>query len=282
MRDYDLDATLGSGQTFRWKKQQGKWCGIIGGQNIRLELKPDAILAERFGGNPDEAALREYLQTGTDLEAILKTFPDDPFMQKAIASCRGLRLLRQDPWECLASFILSSTKQIVQIEQIIKSLSENFGGKLPSPKGDSAFAFPGPDRLMECTEKELRQCKMGFRAPYLLATAKIIGAHEFDLEGLKSLPLEEARLRLLTLPGIGPKIADCVLLFAFGFSHAFPIDVWVAKALEKIYFRRRPRKLSSLKTFVEKHFGPHAGYAQQYLFHYMRVAGRGEEVKKGL
>jgi N-glycosylase/DNA lyase len=216
--------------------------------------------------------LTHYLQLDIDLAEVLRAFPDDPPMRAAVAACRGLRLLRQDPWECLASFILSSTKQIVQIQQIIALLCERYGAPLAVPPASPpAFAFPSPARLARASEAELRACKMGFRAPYLLATARLIASGQFDLAPLQRQPLEAARAQLMLLPGVGPKIADCVLLFAYGFQSAFPVDVWVMKALRQLYFPRRRVSRPRLQRFAAAHFGPHAGYAQQYLFHYMRT-----------
>jgi N-glycosylase/DNA lyase len=203
---------------------------------------------------------------------VVRTFPDDEPMRAAVAACRGLRLLRQDPWECLASFILSSTKQIVQIRQIVALLCERYGEPLTVASAcPPAFAFPSPARLARATEAELRACKMGFRAPYLLATARLVAGDQFDLARVQSLPLEIARTELMQLPGVGRKIADCVLLFAYGFQSAFPVDVWVIKALRQLYFPRRRVSPPRLHRFAATHFGPCAGYAQQYLFHYMRT-----------
>jgi N-glycosylase/DNA lyase len=183
-----------------------------------------------------------------------------------------LRLLRQEQWECLASFILSSTKQIVQIQQIVAVLCERFGAPVVVPAGsDPWFAFPSAKRLAECTESELRECKMGFRAPYLLAAAKMVDGGELDLQALENRTAAEARTELIKVPGVGRKIADCVLLFAYGFQEAFPIDVWVMKALRELYFPKRRVKPPRLIAFSETYFGPNAGYAQQYLFHYMRT-----------
>jgi N-glycosylase/DNA lyase len=193
-------------------------------------------------------------------------------MRVSVEACRGLRLLRQDPWECLASFILSSTKQIVQIQQIVALLCERYGETIATPSGLPAlYAFPSAERLARASEAELRACKMGFRAPYLLGTARAITDGQFDPHRLSNLPLIEARAELMNLPGVGAKIADCVLLFAGGFHSAFPVDVWVMKALRQLYFPRRRVKPARLRRFIDSHFGPHAGYAQQYLFHYMRT-----------
>ncbi len=304
--DYDLDATLDSGQAFRWQANHGSWTGVIGRHRVRLTRMRDGIRAEAAGPVTDWQWLHRYLQTNTDLDAVLKTFPDDEPMRNATAACRGLRVLRQDPWECLASFILSSTKQIVQIRQIVAQLCERFGEpvlpaqvgravpcpppdeagvtiQLPSPgahgvprpaglvEDRAIYSFPTPQRLAGVTEAELRSCKMGFRAPHLLAAARQVADGQLDLERLRQLPLPEAREELMKLRGVGGKIADCVLLFAYGFDGAFPVDVWVERALQELYFPRRRATEKRLWHFAATHFGPHAGYAQQYLFHYMRT-----------
>jgi N-glycosylase/DNA lyase len=208
-----------------------------------------------------------------DIDAITAAFPNDPPMQAAIAACPGLRLLRQDPWECLASFILSSTKQIVQIQQIVRSLCECYGDDLCASLSSrsNCLSFPSAAKLASLTESQLRSCKMGFRAPYLLKTARIIASNQLDLESLRALPTNQAREALCDLPGVGEKIANCVLLFAYGFQDAFPVDVWVQKAIRQLYFPKRKPSSKRVKTFVQTHFGPNAGYAQQYLFHYMRT-----------
>jgi len=310
VRDYDLAATLDSGQAFCWQPRNDSWVGVIGQRWVRLTQMRDGIRAETAGPVADWQWLRDYLQTEADLDAVLKTFPDDAPMRDAVAACRGLRVLRQDPWECLASFILSSTKQIVQIRQIVALLCERFGEPIIRPaatppmdlvaadvsplhliqsnvRADSrrllrfggsglnenhlSHSFPTAERLASVTEVELRACKMGFRAPYLLAAARQIANGRFDLERLRHLPLAGAREELMKLRGVGGKIADCVLLFAYGFDGAFPVDVWVERALRELYFPRRRVSDKRLRHFAAAHFGPHAGYAQQYLFHYMRT-----------
>ena len=272
LRHYDLAATLASGQAFRWESRDQRWVGVIGTQWVRLHPSPSSLTAETATPVPDWHWLTHYLQLDMDLAEVLRTFPDDEPMRAAVAACRGLRLLRQDPWECLASFILSSTKQIVQIRQIVALLCERYGDPVPvAPACPPAFAFPRPARLARATEAELRACKMGFRAPYLLATSRLIASGQFDLTRLQALPIETARTELVQLPGVGQKIADCVLLFACGFESAFPVDVWVMKALRQLYFPRQRVRHQRLHRFAATHFGPRAGYAQQYLFHYMRT-----------
>src|ERR1039458_3018427 len=295
VRDYDLAATLDSGQVFRWQSVENSWHGVVGGHSVRLTQLANGIHAETAAPVADWNFLRQFLQTEIDFSAVLKTFPDDEPMRHAVARCHGLRLLRQDPWECLASFILSSTKQIVQIRQIVALLCERFGEpvSLSSPKGGEGtgeeadyfetqipspppspgfgatsqpsprlggareenglcFAFPSAKRLAASTEAELRACKMGFRAPHLLAAARQIADGWFDLERLRHLPMAGAREELMKLRGVGGKIADCVLLFAYGFDGAFPVDVWVERALRELYFPRRRVGDKRLRHFAAR------------------------------
>ena len=278
VRDYDLAATLTSGQAFRWEQHDGAWEGVVAGRWVRLSQTGDGISAETAEPVEDWKWLADYLQTEVNLDAVLQTFPADDAMRASVAACRGLRLLRQDPWECLASFILSSTKQIVQIQQIVRALCQCFGTSVAAPEGHApAFAFPSARQIASAAESDLRACKMGFRAPNLLATAKIVAAGELDLRALAQRDTPDARTALIELPGVGEKIANCVLLFAYGFQDAFPVDVWVRKALLQLYFPRRRPSPRRLLNFTRTHFGPNAGYAQQYLFHYMRAHMRKTE-----
>ena len=274
VKNYHLASTLSSGQAFRWyPTPDSAWQGIIGHDYLVLRQHQNGIEAKASTPNPNWPAIQYYLQTEIDIDAITATFPNDPPMQAAIAACPGLRLLRQDPWECLASFILSSTKQIVQIQQIVAALCSCYGDdlKIPDPQSPIRNSFPSAAKLASLSESQLRSCKMGFRAPYLLQTARIISSNQLNLESLRSLSTSQARETLCELPGVGEKIANCVLLFAYGFRDAFPVDVWVQKAIRQLYFPKRKPTAKRLKTFVQTHFSPNAGYAQQYLFHYMRT-----------
>jgi N-glycosylase/DNA lyase len=254
----------------------GAWEGVIGSRWVRLSPEPDGIRAQLAEPVRDWYWLTDYLQTETDIGSVIATFPADEHMQRAVAECPGLRLPKQEPWECLASFILSSTKQIVQIQQIIGLLCERFGEKIRSPSG-GAYAFPTAERLASISEADLRCCKMGFRAPYLRATAQMVVGGEVDLALIGRLDVERARAELMRLPGVGRKVADCVLLFAYHFQQAFPVDVWILKALRQLYFPGRRPTPRRLLDFTQNYFGPNAGYAQQYLFHYMRTrVGRGK------
>lgn len=274
--DYDLAATLDSGQAFRWRHVDGAWEGVIGQRWVRLRQDRRGILAQSAEDPGDWGWLRSYLALDEDMESVLATFPADPPLREAVRACRGLRLLRQDPWECLASFLLSSNKQIVQIRQVVGAICRCWGDAVAEPDGGGGWrSFPAPGVVAAAGEADLRACRMGYRAKYVKATAGIVAAGGLDLAELAVLPLEAARQRLMALPGVGRKIADCVLLFSCGQKRAFPVDVWVMRALRELYFPKGNPRPAELLAFSETHFGPNGGYAQQYLFHYMRLrAGR--------
>ncbi len=270
--DYDLAATLSSGQAFRWSCQQGAWSSVVAGRWVQLIQNGDTISALTTARDSNWNWLEDYLQLNVNLPEIIRTFPKDAVLTEAVKSSNGLRLLKQNHWECLASFILSSTKQIVQIQHCVELLCQRFGERVPTPEGVGiCHAFPTAQRLTQASEAELRACKLGFRAPYLLKSAQQIAQGNLRLDLLQSGSLEEARLQLMTLPGVGPKIADCVLLFAYGFPRAFPVDVWIYKAIQQLYFPNRRVSNQRIQKFTESYFGSNSGYAQQYIFHYMRT-----------
>lgn len=265
---FHLEATLDSGQAFRWRRTASGWEGMAHALWVRFESVPQGWNVTSMGA-ADPVWLRRYLRVDESVEEVTGAFPRDPVLLEAVDRWRGLRLLRQDPWECLASFILSSTKQIVQIRQIVELLCSAYGDPLPGEQG-LPKTFPGPERVASLSEEQLRACKMGFRAPYLLACARRIAEGRLDLQAVRRMDLDEARAALTSAPGVGPKIADCALLFGWGFEAAFPVDVWVARVLRRFYFKGRDVPMEELRRFARSHFGPRAGYAQQYLFHHIR------------
>ena len=268
--DYDLAATLSSGQAFRWREVDGAWENVLAGRWVRLTSDGKTIAARVTRPISNWQWLREYLQVDLDLQSIYDAFPsDDPHLAAARHTCGGLRLLKQDPWETLAGFICSSNKRIVQIQQIIADLCDRFG----EPIHEGWQTFPTAARLASATEADLRDCRMGYRAKYLHATATMIAANEIDLPAIAALNYESAKAELQRLPGIGPKVADCILLFAYAHPQAFPLDTWIIKALRQLYFPRRNPTPKQLRAFIQKHFAPHHGYAQQYLFHHVRTQG---------
>lgn len=275
VNNYDLGATLDSGQAFRWEKCGDGWEGVIGNHWVFLRQAENGIEAWTPHQVSGWTWLRRYLQIDVDLESILASFPEDVHLQAAVRACYGLRLLRQDVWECLISFICSASKQIVQIRQVIAKLCERYGRPVEVPAWHGgAFAFPSPERLSQCSETELRKCGMGFRAPYVRDVAVAVASGNFSLTRLSRLSLDDAKNELQQLPGVGPKIADCVLLFSGSQPTAFPIDTWMRRVLSKAYFGGRRVSDSVLNDFARAYFGPWAGYAQQYLFHYARVGSK--------
>ena len=267
--DFDLAATLECGQAFRWSRCGGNgwFVGVVGRKVWRLRQCGNVLEAEGHARD-----VLRYLSLDVSLPKIVASFPvDDEMLHAAVRKHWGLRVLRQEPWECLASFMGSSTKQIVQIRQIVESLSRCLG----KPIDDKHWAFPSVEAIARATHQKLWDCKLGFRAKNLLAAARLIDSGHVDLAGLASMEYAKALEELLKLPGVGEKIANCTLLFACGFNKAFPIDVWIERALRRIYFDAKPKVTArQLREFARAHFGPYAGWAQQYLFFSERLLGK--------
>ncbi|HWB60190.1 MAG TPA: hypothetical protein VG733_11905, partial [Chthoniobacteraceae bacterium] len=221
-----------------------------------------------------EALVRQYFALDHALPEIYATFPKDRDMTEALRFCSGLTIAQQPAWECLATFITSSLKQVPHIRQMSLILRKRFGEPIAFP-GCKLYAYPTPERLAAAGEKRLRDCKLGFRAGYLASTARMVTEGEVDLERIRTLDDAEALAELCKLPGVGEKVANCVLLFAYGRLKAFPIDVWIERVLREIYFKGK-RKVTTkrLKAFSQEYFGPYGGYAQQYLFHHARKTYR--------
>ena len=269
---YDLAATLDGGQAFGWEPHRDGWAGVVGRHALWLRRDGPRIEARAAATIADWSPIERYLGVHEDLAAMLATFPDDPPLRDALTACPGLRILRQDPWEALACFLCSATKQVVQIQEIVRLLRQRHGEPLPGLEGSTAWAFPSPERLAALQESDLRACKLGFRSPNLLAAARAVAEGRLDLPSLRRLPLPEARAALMSLRGVGRKVADCALLFGFGFDAAFPVDVWVRAALARLYFPKARRLTARrIEHFSETHFGPFGGLAQQYLFHHART-----------
>src|SRR6267154_5916949 len=281
--DFDLAMTLDSGQVFHWEECGEGYVGAIADMAVYVEQRGN-VLKVRGGETPTRSPQRRslsrmvanYFALDHPLAEICAAFPDDQIMEAARNFCRGLRIIRQPKWECLATFICSSMKQVAHIRQISLALRKRFGEQRRI--GDQlVYAFASLQRLAQASEKELLECKLGYRAKNLRATARLVSCGQADLEAWSALSDAELRKQLCALPGVGPKIANCVMLFAYERLRAFPIDVWIERVLRQHYFSRR-RKMSAqrLRQFSETYFGEHGGYAQQYLFHQARSGGRGD------
>ena len=288
--DFDLRMTLNSGQVFHWEKVGAGFCGVIGDRAAYVEQRDNTLRAKVEDGvvrcrrdkrpgtmarSPTAARaaqlVQNYFALDHPLEEICESFPPDALMNSARAFCSGLRIIRQPKWECLATFICSSMKQVAHIRQISRALRQRFGEKKQIREHD-VFSFPSVGRLARRSETELLQCGLGYRAKNLLATARRIDSGEADLNSWSTLSDGELRERLCRLPGVGIKVANCAMLFAYERIAAFPIDVWIERVLRQEYFARR-RKVTGqmMAKFAADHFGRYGGYAQQYLFHHARM-----------
>jgi N-glycosylase/DNA lyase len=348
--DFDLAKTLDSGQVFHWEKIDQGFCGTIGDTPIYVEQREDTLRAQvasaslravgstsqrssRYNKNHGQDAhatkllIRNYFALDHPLAKICASFPNDASMQAARDYCRGLRIIRQPRWECLATFICSSMKQVAHIRQISRALRRRFGEprkiklqrSIHNAQGGSAaprampvysasptfvnievrarhwtspsdwrtgraaetarstydhtlYTFPSAEHVAKSSEEQLRECALGYRAKNLLATARLVSSGEANLEAWSTLSDVDLRTKLCALPGVGSKIANCVMLFGYERLRAFPIDVWIERVLKEKYFPRA-RKVSErrLRTFSEEYFGQYGGYAQQYLFHHARM-----------
>jgi N-glycosylase/DNA lyase len=267
---FDLEKTLNSGQVFHWTRHGRGFVGAIAENLVYLEQVGKSI---RVSAGQSKLAAR-YLALDHPLPEILETFPTDPVIKVAVEFCRGLRIIRQPQWECLATFLTSPLKQVQHIRAISLAIRNRFGRRLQRDEIE-VFSYPQPEQVAEISLEKLLECKLGFRAANLIATAKMVASGAVDLDALRDLSTEDARSTLCELPGVGEKIANCVLLFAYDRLDAVPVDVWIARVLNEVYFAGRTKvPLRELKSFAPDYFGSYAGYAQQYLFHHWRLTYR--------
>ncbi len=266
--DFSLHATLASGQTFRWQTQDG-WCvGVVG--SVALKVRQDGTRLFWQSSDPGLAApwIRRYFALDLDVTAVLSSIDVDMQIHHAIARYPGLRVLRQEGWETLASFICASFNNIKRIEGMIGRLCQAYGEPV-SLNGFRSFAFPRPEVIAGAPERRLRSLGLGYRVPYLKAAARLVADGALPMEQLRRVDYDSAKAALLRCDGVGDKVADCVALFGCEQYAAFPIDVWMERAM-RYYFRHRPMTRARLHEYARRHFGTYAGYAQQYLYHYVR------------
>lgn len=278
---FDLDATLCCGQTFRWEKHGEWWYSVAKGKILKIRQTNNRLVFE----NVDSGFVKAYFRLDDDLLKVYSQISKDEHIRRAISVFRGLRILRQDPWECLISYICATYKSIAAIEQMLFNLSRRFGEEIHFD-GLDFHTFPTPRRLARAHPDDLAKCGLGYRTKYVHETAKIINKNELKFERLKNATYKEAKAELVKLPGVGLKVADCVLLFSLEKLEAFPIDVWIKRAITEHYARYFQKELilrttskrsltsmdyEKLNAFGREYFGEYAGYAQEYLYHYERT-----------
>ena len=278
----DLITTLESGQAFRWRRE-GEWLtGVVFDNIIKTRQTPEGV---EFACAPDDEAaigplFRDYLRLDDDLEAICDRIRVDDRIAEAMLRYPGLRVLRQEPWECLISFICSANNNVPRISANVEDIAERFGR--PLSFGDSVRStFPSADRLAQVEEAELRSLGLGFRAKYIAGAARIVAEGGLDLFALREADYDEARASLLELPGVGDKVANCILLMSLDKREAFPVDVWIDRALREWYPGHviradgRPFTRAAMRPWAQSYFGEYAGYANQYLFQGRRLLAKG-------
>lgn len=283
---FSLDHTLRCGQSFRWEKLSGWWYGVVERKVVKIKQVGDKLLFQTCPEGTEADFAKNYFRLDDNLPQILSKINRDKNIGMAIQRFHGLRIIRQEPWECLISYICATNKNIPAIKNMIVNLSKRFGRKIVFEDRDF-YAFPRPSDLADADLKQLKTCKLGFRTERVLETSRIVRNKELDFGTLRKMDYGKAKCKLLALPGVGHKVADCVLLFSLGKLETFPVDVWVKRAILNYYSNRfeesfvekisRRTSLTSgeyekISSFGKTYFGEYAGYAQEYLFALSRKA----------
>lgn len=269
LHDFNPVHTFMCGQCFRWDESDGGFIGIAHGRAVLVKQTENGDVEiynttkKDFGG-----IWCDYFDFNTDYGAIKNTLSSDDSLKKAIKFGGGIRILNQEPFECLISFIISTQNSIPRIKKIIAKMSELFGEKIEF-NGKTYYAFPTCEALAQLNESDLVPLKVGYRAEYILDASKKVKNGEVDLNSLFDTDIQGARKELLKIKGVGPKVADCVLLFSLKKHGAFPIDVWIGRIMRSLYLGENATMKEILKFSSEK-FSDYAGFAQQYLFYYAR------------
>ncbi len=257
VRDLDLEQTLDCGQSFRWTKQDdGSFSGVAFGKYVNISLDGTDMVIKNAAPE-DEKIWREYFDLELDYGKIRGDISKlHPVLEEAARYAPGIRILRQEPYEALCTFIISQNNNIKRIKGIVARLCESFGDEID----EGVYTFPTAERLAELTPDDLAPLRAGFRNRYIIDSAKKVASGEVDLELCKTADYEAARAELMKITGVGVKVADCTLLFGMHRVEAFPVDVWMKRAMEKLF-----------PGMSANDFGEYAGIAQQYIFHYSRM-----------
>ena len=257
------------GQCFRWHKEpEGSYTGVVKGHVFNIRKSGQTISIQSEMPQP-ERFMSNYLDLATDYSEIKEVLSsEDEIMKKATEFGYGMRILRQEHWECLASFILSANNFIPRIIRTVEIMARMFGK--PIEYGERTYySFPSANELVDVAEDKLGLCGIGFRGKYIKHAARMVASREIDLDAIEKMDTSTAREELMKIPGVGPKISDCVLLYSYARNDVFPTDVWIKRVVEELYLSREA-KLFEIQDFARKKFGSLAGQAQQYLFYYAR------------
>ncbi len=264
LENFNLNHTLSCGQVFRWRFNGEKWIGVVENSIVKAKQRGEKLIVE---ANLSSEAISSYFRLEDDLEKIYRCIARDKNMQIIIELYRGLHLIRQDPWECLISYICSAASNIPRIQNAIENICKNFGIKIAL----GYYGFPSPEKLSRVTELELKKCGLGFRSASLLEAARAVVNEEIDLNRLRELDYSTAKEKLKAIKGVGDKIADCVLLFSCDKLEAFPVDIHIKRYMQQVYFNSRCISNEIIRGFARNYFGEYCGYAQQYIYAYQRA-----------
>ena len=267
--DFDPVHTFECGQCFRWRREpDGSYTGVVRGRAANVGYTPGRLVLRNVSVEDFEHIWFDYFDLGRNYGDIKKAVAIDGIMEKAVEFGSGIRLLRQEPWETLISFILSSNNRIPRIMKIVEDISRFYGRELEYG-GRGYYGFPDVQSLAACSLEQIQACRAGYRCGYIHRTAAKVASGEFDLQKLAGLETAEARNYLMQLYGVGSKVADCVLLYSGTRYDVFPTDLWVKRVMEELYFKREA-SFKEIQQFAAENFGEYAGIAQQYLFYYAR------------
>ncbi len=263
---FDLEDTFLCGQAFRWEKDpDGVFYGVVDNYAVKAYWH-DSNTIYMESSNPDLVYWSHYLNFSCDYNEAEIALSKDPLMASAIEKGRGIRILRQDLWETIVSFIISANNNIPRIRKIINSLCENFGEEIHFD-GKVFYGFPKAERLANLEIQDLACIRAGFRDKYILDAAKKVASGEINLEEIPKMGNAKAKAELMKIKGVGTKVADCILLYSLGRHNVFPLDVWTKRIMTKLYGVEE----KDLPAFIEKQFGNNAGIAQQYLYNYYAI-----------
>ena len=267
LKKIDLDYTINSGQVFLWDKIDDIWYGVNGSEILKLKQEPFKIISS-------EKKIPDFFRQDDNMKKILQSVRKDNLVEDAVSRFPGLRLLRQDPFQCYISFICSSNASIINIKQMLKKITKKFG-KRTSFDGYEFHTFPTAEKLADSNISDLLLCGLGFRAKYVKKASQDVVSEKIDFNYLKMANYKTAKNVLVNVDGIGDKIADCILLFSLEKIESFPIDRWTLRILRKYYYdvfgesisrSITKKKYEVIHEKIVRHFGPFAGYSQQFLF----------------
>ena len=277
MKDFEPKHIFECGQAFRWfVEEDNSYTTIAYGKTLNVKRENEDIILSNTNLEDFNNIWYHYFDLGRDYGQIKKQLSKDPILKEAINFGQGIRILNQEPFEMVISFIISANNQIPRIKKSIELISKEYGSYIGKFMDKDIYAFPRPDRLSKARPEDLREIsKVGFRDVRIVETSKIIANGDLDLEKIFEVGRDEGKEMLMTLPGVGPKVSDCILLFAFNKDEAFPVDVWVKRVMEHFYLKE-DTNVKLIGDHGARIFGSLAGFAQQYLFYYAREEGIGK------